>query len=212
MGIMDVLNGMQNGPSGAKEPGQGGMSPITMALLGLLAWKAVGKFSADHGGHAPTNTAGANMQPTGQPAGGGGIFGSGGLGGMFGGSGSGAGSSGGGGLGGLLGAGGGGLGGLLAGGAAGSVLSGGLSDIIEKFKNSGHGDVAQSWVGNGPNAPVSSDAIESALGDRLDGLAQRFGIPRDELVSGIKQHLPEVINALTPHGRVPNDQEMAQHI
>ncbi len=41
MGLMDVLNGMQNGPRGQTTPGQGGMSPLTMALLGLLAYKAI---------------------------------------------------------------------------------------------------------------------------------------------------------------------------
>ena len=40
MGLLDVLNGMQNGPRGEPAPGGGGMSKITMALLGLLAYKA----------------------------------------------------------------------------------------------------------------------------------------------------------------------------
>ena len=44
MGLIDVLNGMQNGPRGARPPastttsGQGGMSPIMMAILGLIAY------------------------------------------------------------------------------------------------------------------------------------------------------------------------------
>ena len=47
MGLMDVLNGMQNGPRGARPPAgtttsrQGGMSPIMMAILGLIAYKAM---------------------------------------------------------------------------------------------------------------------------------------------------------------------------
>lgn len=46
MGLLDVLTGMRNGPRGASGGG-GGMSPITMALLGLLAYKAVKSFSGD---------------------------------------------------------------------------------------------------------------------------------------------------------------------
>jgi hypothetical protein len=46
MGLMDILNGMQNGPRGASRGGGGGMSPITMALLGLLAYKAVKSFNS----------------------------------------------------------------------------------------------------------------------------------------------------------------------
>ena len=132
MGLLDVLNGMQNGPRGQSTPapsGGGGMSPITMALLGLLAYKAVKQFSPGQsttGTTSPGSTAGAS---------------GGGLGGMLSG-----------GLGGLLQ---GPLGGLLAGGAAGSVLSGGLNDLVKQFQQSGLGDVAQSWVGTGPNKEIA---------------------------------------------------------
>lgn len=47
MGLLDIFTGMQNGPRGARSMGGGGMSPITMALLGLLAYKAVKGFSGD---------------------------------------------------------------------------------------------------------------------------------------------------------------------
>ena len=55
MGLLDVLNGMQNGPHGQRSPsssGSGGMSPIAMAILGLLAFKAVKSFT---GGQPSTN-------------------------------------------------------------------------------------------------------------------------------------------------------------
>ena len=42
MGLLDVLNGMQNGPRGHTDPNsKGGMSPITMAILALLAYKGI---------------------------------------------------------------------------------------------------------------------------------------------------------------------------
>src|SRR5512138_1399836 len=43
MGLLDILNGMQNGPRGERQPsapGSGGMSKTTMALLAFLAYKA----------------------------------------------------------------------------------------------------------------------------------------------------------------------------
>ena len=44
MGLLDILNGMQNGPRGQQDPNaKGGMSPITMAILALLAYKAYQK-------------------------------------------------------------------------------------------------------------------------------------------------------------------------
>ena len=56
MGLLDVLNGMQNGPRGPSNPnaqGGGGMSPLTMAILGLLAWKAIKHFSGNQARRKP---------------------------------------------------------------------------------------------------------------------------------------------------------------
>src|SRR5262245_724720 len=131
MGLMDILNGMQNGPGGAPQPkaqsrgsgSSGGMSPLMMALLGLLAYNAV----KARGGQAA-----APGQPAQTPPGGTVTAGQGGggglddiLGGLFGGKPGGAtpGGKPGGSLADMLP---GGLGGLLGGAAAGSVLSGGL--------------------------------------------------------------------------------------
>lgn len=49
MGLMDVLNGMANGPRGEPESGNagsGGMSKTTMAVLAYLAYKAYKTFGA----------------------------------------------------------------------------------------------------------------------------------------------------------------------
>lgn len=52
MGLLDVLNGMQNGPRGQRDPNSGGMSPITMAILGLLAYKAVKSLAGGRAAYA----------------------------------------------------------------------------------------------------------------------------------------------------------------
>jgi uncharacterized protein YidB (DUF937 family) len=187
MGFLDVLNGMQNGPRGPSNPSApsgGGMSPMTMAVLALLAYKAVKHF----GGSQPGATPAPAPSPGGGMAGGGG----GGLGG---------------GLGDVLK---GGLGGLLAGGAAGSVISGGLGDLLRQFQQNGHGDTANSWVGTGANKPISPGDLASALGaDQINGLMSQSGLSREELLSGLSQHLPDVINHLTPDGRLPTESELA---
>ena len=51
------------------------------------------------------------------------------------------------------------LGGLLGGASAGSVLSGGLRDLIERFKQSGHGQAADSWVNTGPNQQLRPEQL-----------------------------------------------------
>lgn len=107
----------------------------------------------------------------------------------------------------------GGLGGLLAGGAAGSVLSGGLKDVLDQFQQSGQEKAVQSWVGTGPNDGISPEDMARALGeDRISALMAQTGMPRQELLEGLSKNLPEVINQLTPAGRVPNEQEMSRMV
>ncbi|MHB8267972.1 YidB family protein [Bradyrhizobium sp.] len=193
MGLLDILNGMQNGPRGPSAPSdpnaKGGMSPMTMAILALLAYKAVKHYGGSQPGSSPAAPAPSpNAVNAGLP---------GGLGGMLSG----------GGLGDLLK---GGLGGLLAGGAAGSVISGGLGDLLKQFQDSGHGDAADSWVSPGPNKQISPNDLASALGaDQINTLASQTGMSRDDLLAGLSQHLPDVINQLTPHGRLPNPNEVS---
>src|SRR5258708_24116699 len=68
MGLLDVLNGMQNGPRGPSTPSAqsgsgGGMSPMTMAILGLLAWKAVKHLTAGQPGATPAPAPAPNPNP-----------------------------------------------------------------------------------------------------------------------------------------------------
>ena len=83
---------------------------------------------------------------------------------------------------------------------------GGLNGVLEKLKTSGLGDQVASWVGTGENQAVSADQITSALGSsQIAELATKFGITPDVLSGQLAQHLPDVINKLTPHGEVPID-------
>jgi uncharacterized protein YidB (DUF937 family) len=198
MGLLDILTGMQNGPHGNQsQPAQksGGMSPIMMALLGLLAYKAF------KGGNRP-----APSIPT---SGGGGLGDI--LGGLLGGGR--PSSMPGGGPSGMPppGAGSGGLGDILAGGLGGSILSGGLGNLIKQMQQNGYGRQAQSWVGHGENEPIPPNDLAKALGaDDIDKLTQQTGMNRDELLSGLSQHLPNLVDQLTPEGRLPTEQEATE--
>jgi uncharacterized protein YidB (DUF937 family) len=193
MGLLDVLNGMQNGPRGPSTPSAqsgGGMSPMTMAILALLAYKAVKHIGGSAPGASPAPAAPSSGNTINASLPGGGMGG-----GM------------GGGLGDVLK---GGLGGLLAGGAAGSVISGGLGDLLKQFQQNGQGETANSWVSPGPNKQISPGDLASALGsDQINNLISQSGLSRDELLAGLSQHLPDVINHLTPDGRLPNESELS---
>jgi uncharacterized protein YidB (DUF937 family) len=215
MGLMDIVNGVLNGPRGQRQPstreGSGGMSPMMMALLALLAYKALKGRSGSGHASAPQQP-GSGSRTASQPSGGTATAGapSGGLGDILGGllggrtGGTPAGAS----LQNLMK---GGLGGLLAGAGAGSVLSGGLGNLMKEFQDRGHGDVAQSWVGAGPNQAIAPDDLENALGsETLDTIAQQTGMSRSELLAGLGDHLPELVDQLTPNGRLPTHEEAAR--
>ena len=171
--------------------GRGGMSPITLALMGVLAYRTLkgkgrladmlGRNQGD-GGTPGANPYGGNAgAPDPRSAGGG--------------------------LGGLLA----GLGGLLGGAAAGGALSGGLSDLLRRFQQNGQGDKAESWINRGPNAAVAPHELEQALGEeRIGWLMQETGLPRQELLDGLSRELPQAVDQLTPEGRIPSDEEAAR--
>ena len=207
MGLLDILNGMHNGPRGPSDPNDksSGMSPMTMAILALLAYKGYKHFKGAQPGkvqQAPSPT--PMPAPNTMQADSGGLGGM--LGSIFGGQGNHPGQAGGaqgGGLGGLL-------GGLLAGGAAGSVLSGGLGDLLKQFQQNGQGDVAESWVGPGANKQIAPNDLAAALGaDQIDQLTSRTGLSREQLLQDLSQELPDAVDDFTPNGRVPTEDEAA---
>ena len=189
MGLLDILNGMQNGPRGPSSPSaqsdsKEGMSPMTMAILALLAWKAVKHFGGSQPGAAPSAPPKLPGNVTASLPGG----------------------LGGGGLSDLMK---GGLGGLLAGGAAGSILSGGLGDLLKQFQQNGHGDAADSWVSSGPNKQISPNDLGAALGaDQIAQLTSRTGMSREQLLAELSNELPDAVNQFTPHGRLPTEDEV----
>ena len=85
--------------------------------------------------------------------------------------------------------------------------NGGLSGVLDKFKQGGLAETAASWVGKGENMPVSSDQIASVLGSgAIAEMAAKFGINPETLSAQIAQHLPGVVDKLTPDGEVPAEQ------
>ena len=106
----------------------------------------------------------------------------------------------------------GGLGGLLQGlannlqgGAAGGILSGGLSQLIDQFRQSGQAETAESWVAQGPNKPVAPADLERAIGpDVLDTLSRQTGLSRQELLARLSRELPDAVDRYTPDGRLPS--------
>ena len=176
MGLLDVLNGMQNGPRGQTQPGSGGMSKTTMALLAFLAYKAFKGMNAQQ----PAQASVPAPNPAREPQESGGLAGV--LRTIFGG-----------------------------GSVPGPVLSRGVGNTVQDIERSGHGEIARSWVGRGQNRPITPEKLEAALGeDGIKDLMQQTGMERDELLATLSEHLPRVIDHLTPEGRLPTEQEASR--
>jgi uncharacterized protein YidB (DUF937 family) len=160
--------------------------PSMTALLGLLAvagFQNRDKIAEMLGGLSP-NTTGGSGGPGQQQGGQGGLGGLGSLGGL-------------GGLGGLL--------GNLGNPSPGGLVNGGLGELVDRFRQNGHGEVADSWVGTGPNKEVAPQQLEQAIGpDVLETLTQQTGLSRDEILARLSRELPQAVDQYTPEGRIPS--------
>lgn len=105
----------------------------------------------------------------------------------------------------------GGVGGLLEklgldtkGAGAGSILTGGLGELLDRFKQTGQTETADSWVKTGPNKACSEADLEKALGsDVIENLSKHTGLSKQELLARLCRELPEAVDKYTPQGQLP---------
>jgi len=97
------------------------------------------------------------------------------------------------------------LGGENATGGVAGLLGGGLGELLERFKQSGQGEVAQSWVNDGPNKEIAPPQLKQAIGtDVLSVLEKQTGLSQDELLARLSRELPAAVDKYTPDGRLPS--------
>ena len=85
-----------------------------------------------------------------------------------------------------------------------------IASLLGRFEQAGLGQVAQSWVGTGPNQPVSPQQVQTALGDdQVQAMSSQTGMAPQNLVSEIARVLPGLIDRLTPEGKLPVSRDMA---
>ena len=101
------------------------------------------------------------------------------------------------------------LGGIVGAGMV-SVVSGiiekhgGLQGVVSEFEKNGLGPTVKSWVGTGPNQPISPEDLHRALGpDLLQQLSEKSGLSVAELTQKLSQILPQAVDKLTPGGSIP---------
>jgi uncharacterized protein YidB (DUF937 family) len=83
--------------------------------------------------------------------------------------------------------------------------------LLDKLQKGGLGNAINSWIGSGQNQPVSPGQLGSALGPEIiKMLAQRSGIPEEQLTRDLSQILPVIVDKLTPKGRLPTLAELSE--
>ncbi|OSP53974.1 YidB family protein [Pseudoruegeria sp. SK021] len=83
-------------------------------------------------------------------------------------------------------------------------LRSGLSELSDRFRQNGHAETVDSWLGTGTNRNVAPRDLEQALGsETLDGLTEHTGLSREELLSRLSRDLPGAVDQYTPEGQLP---------
>jgi uncharacterized protein YidB (DUF937 family) len=112
-------------------------------------------------------------------------------------------------LGGLMGGGGGGGMGALVPVLGGLLAGGGLNKIMGGLKANGLSAQADSWVGTGANQPVSAGDVEKVVGkEEMQKIAQQLGVSESEAAEAVSKALPEVVDKVSPDGKLPPDQDL----
>ena len=83
---------------------------------------------------------------------------------------------------------------------------GGVQGLVQQFEQQGLGATVRSWVGTGPNQPISPDQIHQAPGaETIKDLAAKFGLSNDELAKRLASVLPQAVDHMTPGGTLPTN-------
>lgn len=80
----------------------------------------------------------------------------------------------------------------------------GLNGLVQQFQDKGAGEIINSWIGTGENQAISAETLHNVLGsDTIANLAQKAGLPSDQVAGLLSQILPHIINDATPNGTIP---------
>ena len=95
-------------------------------------------------------------------------------------------------------------------GASNAGMGGGLGGLLSQFQQAGLGNIAQSWIGNGANQPVSPQQLQNVFGEsQVQDMANQAGMPKGDFLSQLSQHLPHAVDQMTPNGQVSDEGSMS---
>ncbi|MEO5691762.1 MAG: YidB family protein [Usitatibacter sp.] len=90
-----------------------------------------------------------------------------------------------------------------------SERHGGIEGLLDRFRDLGLDDAVRSWVGPGKNISVSRDNVIRAIGmPHISELAQAAGIPPELAATELSSLLPQLIDRMTPAGKLPEGEQL----
>lgn len=90
---------------------------------------------------------------------------------------------------------------------------GGLQGVLAKFQEAGLANEVASWISTGQNLPISAEQIAQVLGNTQVGeIAQRVGLNPEALKAQLAEQLPNLVDRLSPDGRLPADGELMSRL
>lgn len=88
------------------------------------------------------------------------------------------------------------------------VLPGGLNALLDQLRRSGYESQVNSWLGRGPNEPITADDLQKVLGnEQVREMAAKLGIPVEQLFPTLAKTLPEAVDRHSPDGTLHPPQE-----
>jgi uncharacterized protein YidB (DUF937 family) len=89
--------------------------------------------------------------------------------------------------------------------------TGGLLGLVNTLRQLGLDDVVSSWISTGENKPISPEQVQNALGEgQINQMAQNMGVSHQEVSTGLAGLLPQLIDKLTPDGKLPEGRVLDQ--
>lgn len=84
--------------------------------------------------------------------------------------------------------------------------NGGMNAVLDKFRQKGMARQTRSWVDTGANESIDEQSVQQVVGQaELREMAQRLGVPEDQVAQAFAEIMPEMVDKLTPQGQVPGE-------
>lgn len=78
-----------------------------------------------------------------------------------------------------------------------------LAGLLGNLQNSGLGDIAQSWLGDGANDEISENQLEGLFGsEKIQDMASQLGTDQNDLLVGLREALPQMIDKSSRGGNL----------